>query len=106
MCILYCFKFPVVLVALLGSTIPISIIGNKFAMSFTPFWDPFQFSKMDDLALSKLHLTLICFSVPIVGMLCGNCVAGIVVAVGHIIKEFQYVHIGSSLPSFIFLQIF
>ena len=38
-------KFPVVLVAMLGSTIPISIIGTKFAMSVTPFWDPTQFSK-------------------------------------------------------------
>jgi len=39
-------------------------------MSATPFWDPPQF-------------------IPIVGMLCGNCVAGIVVAVSYILKEFQ-----------------
>jgi len=62
--------FPIVLVALLGSTIPISIIGTKFAMSVNPFWDPPQF-------------------IPVVGMLCGNCVAGIVVAVSYILKEFQ-----------------
>jgi len=62
--------FPVVLVGMLGSTIPIAIIGTKFAMSVTPFWDPTQF-------------------IPIVGMLCGNCVAGIVVAVSYILKEFQ-----------------
>ena len=40
-------KFPAVLVAMLGSTIPISIIGAKFAMSVTPFWTPTQFSKVD-----------------------------------------------------------
>jgi hypothetical protein len=45
------------------------------------------------------------FLVPIVGMLCGNCVAGIVVAVSYILKEFQYVHIGSSSFSFIFMQL-
>ena len=37
-------------------------------------------------------------------MLCGNCIAGIVVAVSYILKEFQYVHVGSSLFSFIFTQ--
>ena len=44
------------LVALLGSTIPISIIGTKFAMSATPFWDPTQFSKIDVLAGSIIHI--------------------------------------------------
>ena len=38
-------------------------------------------------------------------MLCGNCVAGIVVAVSYILKEFLYVHINSSLFSFIFMQL-
>ena len=54
--VLFCFKFPAVLVALLGSTIPISIIGTKFAMSATPFWDPTQFSKIDVLAGSIIHI--------------------------------------------------
>jgi len=39
------YMFPAVLIAMLGSTIPISIIGTKFAMSVTPFWAPTQFSK-------------------------------------------------------------
>ena len=51
MCLIY-FKFPAVLVAMLGSTIPISIIGTKFAMSVTLFWTPTQFSKIDVLAVS------------------------------------------------------
>ena len=38
-------------------------------------------------------------------MLCGQCVAGIVVAVTYILKEFQYVHTGSSLFSLMFMQI-
>ena len=40
-------KFPAVLMAMLGSTIPISIIGTKFAMSVTPFWAPIRFSKVN-----------------------------------------------------------
>ncbi|KAF9037630.1 hypothetical protein BJ165DRAFT_1353334 [Panaeolus papilionaceus] len=62
--------FPAVLVAMLGSTIPISILGAKFAMSVQPFWTPIQY-------------------IPIVGMLCGATISGIVVAVGHVLKEFQ-----------------
>ena len=38
-------------------------------------------------------------------MLCGQCVAGIVVAVSYILKEIQYVNISSSLFSFIFMQL-
>ena len=41
------------MIAMLGSTIPISIIGTKFAMSVTPFWAPTQFSKID---VSRLYL--------------------------------------------------
>ena len=48
MCVLYFVsKFPAVLVAMLGSTVPISIIGTKFAMSVTPFWAPIRFGKVD-----------------------------------------------------------
>ena len=32
---------------MLGSTIPISIIGTKFAMSVTPFWAPIRFGKVN-----------------------------------------------------------
>ena len=37
-------------------------------------------------------------------MLCGNCVAATVVAVSYLLKEFQYLHVGSSLFIFIFMQ--
>ena len=43
------FKFPAVLLVMIVSTIPVSIIGVKFAMSVTPFWSPIQFSKVDAL---------------------------------------------------------
>ena len=36
-------------------------------------------------------------------MLCGNCVAGILVAVSYIIKEFQYVY--TLVQFFIFTQL-
>jgi hypothetical protein len=47
--ILLFLKFPAVLVAMLCSTIPISIIGAKFAMVVTPFWTPIQFSTVYSL---------------------------------------------------------
>ena len=40
-----CVKFPTVLIALLASTIPVSILGLKFAMRIFPFWTPEQFSQ-------------------------------------------------------------
>lgn len=64
------YMFPAVLIAMLGSTIPISILGSKFAMSVEPFWTPIQY-------------------IPIVGMLCGATVSGVVVAVSYILKEFK-----------------
>ncbi|TFK36703.1 hypothetical protein BDQ12DRAFT_654041 [Crucibulum laeve] len=60
--------FPAVLVALLGSTIPVSIIGTRFAMSVEPFWTPIQY-------------------IPIVGMLCGATISSIVVSVSYVLKE-------------------
>ena len=47
-------KFPAVFVAMLGSTIPIGILGVKFAMAVTPFWAPVQFSKATFLRSKKL----------------------------------------------------
>ncbi|KAI0090974.1 hypothetical protein BDY19DRAFT_932756 [Irpex rosettiformis] len=57
-----------VLVAMLGSTVPVSIIGARFSMSVLPFWSPSQY-------------------VPIVGMLCGSTVSAIVIAVNFILRE-------------------
>ncbi|KAF9484805.1 ABC transporter-like protein [Pholiota conissans] len=62
--------FPVVLIGMLGSTIPISILGSRFAMGIKPFWTPMQY-------------------IPIVGMLCGATISAIVVAVSYILKELQ-----------------
>jgi hypothetical protein len=38
-------KFPAVLFAMLGSTIPVAILGVQFAMRIVPFWTPEQFSQ-------------------------------------------------------------
>jgi uncharacterized protein (TIGR00245 family) len=62
--------FIAVLVVMLGSTIPVSIIGASFAMSVTPFWEPIQY-------------------IPIVGMLCGSAIAGVVMTVNYLLKELQ-----------------
>ncbi|GJE95251.1 ABC transporter permease [Phanerochaete sordida] len=60
--------FPSVLFAMLFSTIPVSIIGIRFAMSVDPFWKPEQY-------------------IPVVGMLCGATISGIVVACNYVLKE-------------------
>ncbi|OSX57662.1 hypothetical protein POSPLADRAFT_1155665 [Postia placenta MAD-698-R-SB12] len=59
---------PTVLIGMLGSTIPVSIIGVRFAMAVEPFWAPAQY-------------------IPIVGMLCGATISGIVVSVSYVLKE-------------------
>ncbi|KAF7422487.1 hypothetical protein PC9H_010643 [Pleurotus ostreatus] len=55
---------------MLVSSIPISIIGARFAMAKNPFWEPAEF-------------------IPIVGMLCGNTISGIVVSVNYLLKEVE-----------------
>ncbi|OJT07360.1 UPF0014 membrane protein [Trametes pubescens] len=64
----YDYMFPSVLLGMLGSTIPVSIVGVRFAMDVDPFWKPEQY-------------------IPIVGMLCGATISGIVVSVTYVLKE-------------------
>ncbi|KZT67411.1 hypothetical protein DAEQUDRAFT_673237 [Daedalea quercina L-15889] len=64
----YAFMIPSVLVGMLGSTVPVSIIGIRFAMAVDPFWKPEQY-------------------IPIVGMLCGSTISAIVVSVSYVLKE-------------------
>ncbi|KAH7912817.1 hypothetical protein BJ138DRAFT_1147476 [Hygrophoropsis aurantiaca] len=64
----YTNMFPSVLAGMIGSTLPVSIIGVRFAMTVDPFWKPEQY-------------------IPIVGMLCGGTVSGIVVSVTYVLKE-------------------
>ncbi|CCO30790.1 hypothetical protein BN14_04822 [Rhizoctonia solani AG-1 IB] len=61
---------PSTFVAMAISTIPVSIIGTRFAMSETEFW-----------AAEKY--------IPILGMLCGSTISGIVVATTSVLKELQ-----------------
>ncbi|KAK7033531.1 hypothetical protein VNI00_012755 [Paramarasmius palmivorus] len=60
--------FPSVLLSMLCSTIPVSIIGARFAMSEDPFWRPSNF-------------------IPVVGMLCGSTINGIIVSTTYVLKE-------------------
>ncbi|KAJ2929658.1 hypothetical protein H1R20_g7446, partial [Candolleomyces eurysporus] len=62
------YMFPAVLIGMLGSTIPVSIIGTRYAMSVEPFWTPIQY-------------------IPIVGMLCGATISAVVVSVSYVLKE-------------------
>lgn len=43
---------------MLGSTIPIAIIGTRFAMSVEPFWTPIQFSASVPITRSFINLLL------------------------------------------------
>ncbi|KAF7981299.1 hypothetical protein HWV62_34221 [Athelia sp. TMB] len=78
--------FPSVLIGMLGSTIPVSIIGTRFAMSVQPFWTPTRYSKPPH-PRSHAKLTIRTRAVPIVGMLCGSTISGIVVSVTYVLKE-------------------
>lgn len=60
--------FPVVLIAMLGSTIPVATIGSNFALEVKPFWTPIQY-------------------IPLVGMLCGSTISGVVIAVSYVLRE-------------------
>ncbi|KAG1841031.1 hypothetical protein DFJ58DRAFT_809356 [Suillus subalutaceus] len=64
----YNHMFSCVLFGMLFSTIPVSIIGIRFAMAIEPFWKPEQY-------------------IPIVGMLCGGTISGIVVSVSYVLRE-------------------
>jgi hypothetical protein len=97
-------KFRAVLIAMLASTIPVSILGIQFAMGVSPFWTPAQFSqyrypfprslsprdhsqRTDDstrvIACVWRHI------VPVVGMLCGNAISGVLVLLSFILKELE-----------------
>ena len=78
-------QFPSVLLGMLGSTIPVSIIGIRFAMGVQPFWTPEQYSMSVVISSFLSHADL--FIVPIVGMLCGSTISGIVVSVTYVLKE-------------------
>ncbi|KAG8967773.1 hypothetical protein FRC03_009322 [Tulasnella sp. 419] len=62
--------FPSVLLAMGSSTLPVSIIGSQFAMSNRPFWVAESY-------------------IPILGMLCGSTISGIVVAVSSVLREIE-----------------
>ncbi|KAF8577772.1 UPF0014-domain-containing protein [Ramaria rubella] len=64
----YSHMFPTVLLAMMTSTIPISLITTRFIMSADPFWKPEQY-------------------IPIVGMLAGSTISGMVVALMAVLRE-------------------
>jgi len=54
--------------SMLCSTIPILIVGSRWAMSTQPFWKPDQY-------------------ILIVGMLAGNAISGVVIAVSSVLQQ-------------------
>ncbi|KAF9519691.1 hypothetical protein BS47DRAFT_1374998 [Hydnum rufescens UP504] len=61
---------PAVFASMVVSTVPVAVLGTRFAMGISPFWIPEQF-------------------IPIFGMLCGSTISGIVVATGFVLRELQ-----------------
>ena len=78
-------QFIFVLVSNVASTIPVAVIGIRFAMSEEQFWKPTQYSVSH--VRNRLSLTADAYLVPVVGMLCGNTISGIVVAVNYVLAE-------------------
>ncbi|WVQ83831.1 hypothetical protein IAT38_005975 [Cryptococcus sp. DSM 104549] len=62
--------FPFILASMMSGTIPISILGTRFAMSQNPFWQPDQY-------------------IPIIGMILGNAISATGVAINTVHKEFS-----------------
>jgi hypothetical protein len=76
---------------MLASTIPVSILGVQFAMRVFPFWTPAQYSEycypfpgVSFARTDTRHLI-----VPVVGMLCGNAIGGVLVSMSFILKELE-----------------
>ncbi|KGB80142.1 hypothetical protein I307_03287 [Cryptococcus deuterogattii 99/473] len=61
--------FPLILLAMMSGTVPVSILGTNFAMAQHPFWKPDQF-------------------IPIIGMILGNAISAVGLAVNNVHKEF------------------
>lgn len=87
--VLMTIQFASVFLAMLISTIPVSVVGIQLAMSVEPFWKPMQFSKLIHLCTSSLYAPANNHSVPLMGMLCGNNITSVVVAVDYVLKELQ-----------------
>ncbi|KAG8828004.1 hypothetical protein FRC19_010512 [Serendipita sp. 401] len=62
------YMFPSVLLSMLSSAIPVSILGTRFAMGYDPWWQPAAY-------------------IPVVGMLCGNTISAIVVSTTSILRD-------------------
>ncbi|WWC67551.1 uncharacterized protein I206_101460 [Kwoniella pini CBS 10737] len=62
--------FPLILASMLSATVPISILGTRFAMAQNPFWQPDQY-------------------VPVLGMILGNAISAIGIALNSVHKEFS-----------------
>lgn len=81
-------QFPAVLLAMLVSTLPISMITTSFIMPVEPFWRPEQYSEYRVWGYySVVNLTLL--KVPIAGMLVGSTISGMVVALTVVLQELQ-----------------
>ncbi|KAI0925701.1 hypothetical protein AcV5_008369 [Taiwanofungus camphoratus] len=85
----YNHMFPSVMLGMLGSTIPVSIIGTRFAMAVEPFWQPDQYSVLTFGIRSTLVDAKVIPLVPVVGMLCGSTISAIVVSVTYVLRELQ-----------------
>ena len=65
-------------------------------MEVRPFWTPDQFSEIVCIQLGSI-LIYPSSRVPIIGMLCGNAISGVSVALSYVFKELEYVSNPSSL---------
>lgn len=53
-------KIPSVFLSMAGSTIPVSILGSRFAMNHEPFWKPDQYSTLPSFFSGFLADRLVC----------------------------------------------
>jgi hypothetical protein len=70
----------------------VSILGVQFAMRVFPFWTPVQYSEYRyafPRAIIRIRTNACHLIVPVVGMLCGNAIVGVLVSMSFILKELE-----------------
>lgn len=60
--------YPSVLLSMSCSVLPVTVLGTKFVIGYSPFWTPEAF-------------------IPVLGMLCGNCISAIVVSTTSVLRD-------------------
>lgn len=86
--------FPMVLLAMLSATFPVSILGSQYAMAERPFWKPNQFVPIVGMILGKCEQPVVISRTEadlIMLPSAGNAISAIGIGINFVHKEFTFV---------------